>query len=410
MKFLFFFLALHSSLFAFIDIPEETALTEALPDLYTLAADTYLSPECGATNILSFYRGFYSFDTPWIKENLAPIGTLLGVGLRFLDLYFIDLPIAEGAMVLQHEVFGHGAYLRKEWIGAKYEIGIPYPYGSGGGATWFSSRSFHNLPHYKQSLIVTGGVEASYRLSTDLALYRLRRGSFPVQEALLHFLTAHDLTEYALGVNNETVVNNEGHDIVDYIEGLNSYYGKKVLSAGSLKGKILFNLIDPILWNDFSAMGSYIWNGVLETYPFCIKLGCFSIVPTARVFLAPYGLEYGTATYIGFDSIWSLITVRWGSTEGHGSFSVGIDSPYLFRDGPWIYGGKCDVWLQPEFRKDPEKVPSSWGGRLGLSIGYLFEAPFLCYAELSYKTRGYIPSEVGQSNINLLLGITYLTW
>ena len=394
-------------LFALIDLPEDIECYT--PDLFTAAADTYMSPEAGALNLYSAYRIYEGIDTPWVKEWLGPMPNWYGKALRLVDMLFIDMPIAETVMVTQHEIFGHGAYLRKAGIAARYSIQVPTPYGEGGGATSFSSEEFIALPPYQQSLVITGGVEATYRMSNDIALYRLRRGGcFPVQEAILHFFTVSDLTFYALGLETDNEFEDEGNDMAAYVDQLNLYYGKKVISRSGLKGSVLINLFDLLFLNDFATMWGYFWDGDLADRPwgFCL-CGC-KIIPATRVWLAPYGLEYGIGSYVGCGPVWSFVTLKGGSTAGHGSFSLGVDTPFLYHAGPWIFGCKADLWLQPSFERNGNDARTRFGARGALCLSYKLDAPFLVSGEVSVKSRGYVPGLPGQANTNFLFGLSYI--
>ncbi len=410
MKPFFFSFLFIFSLSAAIELPEDDDFF--VPDLFTAAADTYMSPEVGAIDLYSAFRIYEAIDATWVKGWLGPMPSWYGKTLRLLDMILIDMPIAETVMVLQHEIFGHGAFLRKAGMSTAYTINFPTPYGQGGGATFFSDDEFLKLPPYQQSLMITGGVEATYRMSNDIALYRLRRdGCFPVQEAILHLFTVSDLTFYALGLQTDTSFEDyedAGNDMAAYVDQLNIYYGKRVLSRSGLKGSVLLNLFDLLLWNDYAAMWGYFWDGDCGERPWGFDLCGAKIIPATRVWLAPYGLEYGIGSYVGWGPIWSFVTIKGGCTSGHGSFSVGIDTPYLFNDGPWIFGVKADLWLQPSFEQNGNDARTQFGARGAVCVSYRLDAPFLVTTELSAKSRGYVPGLVGQSNVNFLFGLSYI--
>jgi len=394
-------------LFSTFDLPEEDGFCP--PEFYAVAVDTYMSPETGAIDLYSAFRIYEAIDNYTVKNWLYDMPSWYGKTLRLLDIVLIDMPIAETTMVLQHEVFGHGAFLRKAGISASYDINVPTPYGKGGGATSFSSEKFAQLPPYQQSLITTGGVEATYRLSNDIALYRLKRGGyFPVQEAILHMMAVSDLTFYALGLQTDDFFEDEGNDMAAYVDHINHYYGKNVLSRSELKTSVLLNLVDLLYLNDWSTMWGYFWDGDLCDRPWGFYLCGAKIIPALRVWLAPYGLEYGVGSYVGWGDVWSFVSIKGGSTAGHGSFSVGIDTPYLFYDGPWIFGFKADMWLQPSFEQNGNDAHTRFGARGAACVSYKLEAPFLLTGELSVKSRGYVPGLVGQSNVNFLFGLSYI--
>jgi len=191
---------------------------------YLIMADTDFSSYAGAENILSAHMGLEYVENKFlpIPKEKKVIYSLERIG----ELILFWSPLSELEIVLQHEVFGHGYRVRD--IGSsivtveKYKIKTPYPYGSGGGATYYSFNS--DLTSFLETAISAAGVEASAVLANRLKMKWFSSLRLDPKKAFLYLSAQQDLTSYVYSMNDSLIFANDGHDIESYIYWLNNSY------------------------------------------------------------------------------------------------------------------------------------------------------------------------------------------
>jgi hypothetical protein len=110
------------------------------PQRLEFSLDGDMSPEAGASNLLSLYGLFGRLEdhliSPRLPNEQGFLLRSLGVGVRLGKLVFLDPIPSYYADVLQHEVFGHGYRARQfEYEGIRYHFYLPPPFGRGGAYT-----------------------------------------------------------------------------------------------------------------------------------------------------------------------------------------------------------------------------------------------------------------------------------
>ena len=136
------------------------------------------------------------------------------VGYRVLK-FLLRHPAEEWLLVVNHEVFGHGARLRELFDGGiGYRIDVPTPYGPGGGATFFN---FDREPTDEDLLAVSaGGMEAN-GVAAGLMSHRafLDRRMRP-RDALRYLGFELDIVTYVLRTGDGS--ESPGHDVFSFLQ------------------------------------------------------------------------------------------------------------------------------------------------------------------------------------------------
>ena len=271
-----------------------TSMSSFAEEDYLFIIDPYLTPIMGAEDLISVQQGLMRLEDQWTHPERAPRQTwAAGIG-RFAEMYTVWDPINYTAMVTQHEVFGHTYRIRD--VGKKYakvrhiHIGVPPPYGHGGGATSYTASS--HLSSTQNMAISMAGVEATAIMATRLKLRWLKEWKISGRQTSLYTFTQLDLTEYILSLDDSEIFGvREGHDIENYLEVLNGSFPSGHLSNGQLKAMAAVNLLDPFLYYSIYGWWRYVVTGKNMFIPM-IPIGCVRYLPAARLGLTPFGPEF----------------------------------------------------------------------------------------------------------------------
>lgn len=379
-----FFLICCTSLFA-----QEFPLAPtkpALPPFQTpalLLVDRYYSPEVGGEGMIPLLTGLHQLESHFIPIVDEPSTTWLARLGRFSEQVFIWGPLNTVAMTAQHEIFGHGFRVRS--LGSSvasvdsYNIGLPPPYGTGGGYTYFFYEPEAVSPQEKIA-ITAGGVEATAILAKKLKFKWLRDGVVHPKEAMLYSESAHDLTNYAW---TSVLLESQGDphgDICEYIAEINETYGSN-LTVGEVARATLWNLADPFSVYSTWSWWKYVMNGTTLSLPM-IPIGDYRYLPGARVGLSPFGLEYYSEHFIMRGETPLYVYFKGGSLHGTNYYGAGFEQNSLLKWNSLMVGLRCDLWAQPHF-----------GGSASVSAtADMFERGAF-YIQLGGKTEGYMAGE-----------------
>jgi hypothetical protein len=105
-----------------------------------VVADRHMSVGAGAALMATFGEAVARAENAVVPHRLIAEGGVArraaNVTYRFGRVVFFDGPQERLVMVVNHELFGHGARVRERFDGPiAYAIGVPLPYGGGGGST-----------------------------------------------------------------------------------------------------------------------------------------------------------------------------------------------------------------------------------------------------------------------------------
>lgn len=389
---------------------------------YNLLIDQYFTPYIGAEDILSAYRGLEELENLILKPPANPRNTFFQDVERLADLVLIWEPINYMGVVTQHEVFGHGFWVRTLPSSTaevkKYTFGKPPPYGPGGGATRYDA-TLNTITAYQELAITAGGVEATAILANRLKLQWLQRSSINPHQCTLYLYSQQDLTLYTLG---STEFDKDGSDIKDYVHLLNKTYSKGHLTIKELQDQTLVNLLDPFTYYAIYDWFYYIFTGRAGPLPM-IPFGSYHYLPGGRLGLTPFGPEYYFENYLVKNEQPIYFYARYGNFAHQTYWGFGIEHAYLWTVNTCSWGLRFDFWQQPHiafsnkkyalinvFKNDRkfDQQPShdSWGFALS-AIGHikLWHRGSL-YFQLGGKTVGYLPGEPFQQALIARVGLT----
>ena len=365
-----FFLIFCTSLFA-QELPFQT------PAL--LLVDRYYSPEVGGEGMIPLLTGLHQLESRFIPMVDEPSTTWLARLGRFSEQVFIWGPLNTVAMTAQHEVFGHGFRVRS--LGPSvasvegYNIGLPPPYGMGGGYTYFFYEP-EAVSAQEKIAITAGGVEATAILAKKLKFKWLREGVVHPKEAMLYSESAHDLTNYAWSSLFLEMQGDPHGDICEYVAEINETYGSN-LTIRKVAQATLWNFLDPFTVYSTWSWWKYVMSGTTLALPM-IPIGDYRYLPGTRVGLSPFGIEYYSEHFIMRGETPLYVYFKGGSH----CYGAGFEQNSLWKWNSMMVGLRCDVWAQPNF-----------GGALSASAtADMFERGAF-YIQLGGKSEGYMVGE-----------------
>jgi hypothetical protein len=350
-----------------------------------------------------------------------------GMTYRFAKLFTLDLPLEDWLRVANHEVFGHGARLRERFDGPiRYRVGVPPPYGGGGGSTSFG---FDRQPTIEELLLITvGGMEANNVGASRVALRAVAQGAAPYRDMLRYLLLRLDTVAYILDTGDEP--EDEGHDVSDFLITLREEAGSN-LTARDLRRRAIVGLADPMV--GFAVYGlavSYLWRGDREAPVPAFHVGQVRYLPALRLQLTPFGTEWvfeNTFAVRGPDcedamreperqvgrqhSQATRVSVRVGEAPGAASFGASVH-----REAVWTWrrariDADVHAWRQPRIL-DGGSVERSTGAGAFATASVPLDVKWLRWAavvvQAGYKSRGFIEGEPLGSGFVLRGGVGLL--
>ncbi len=333
------------------------------PPAYSLLVDIQpLSPYAGGEDLLIAHRFLEWAETRILPENLSagckdPRSRIE----RLLELICIWLPLNYEAMLIQHEVFGHGYRIfdlgpsRAKING--FHLGTPPPYGYGGGST--SYRIGNNVSAMEESAISSAGVEATAILANLTKFKWLQPRKIDAKQSVLYLFAQHDLSLYIGSLNLVDLPNDEkdsSHDIKSYLAWLNFTYPQDHLSQGRLKTLSWVNILDPFTVYSAFAWIKYLSSGLDADIPM-IPIGEAGYLPGARLGLTPFGPEIFLENYVSLDGHFFYGYLKAGNHADNTYFGLGVFCPFLFELERWNVGIRFDAWRQPRLLFSPGVYP-----------------------------------------------------
>lgn len=380
-----------------------------------LTYDLNWSPYAGGQDLLFADRVLEKFETYMLSSTcMAYEKTSFARFLRLSELVAIWLPINYFAMVLQHEVFGHGYRIRdlNEHQLARvsgYEFNGPPPYDWGGAATSYFMSS--QITTSEESAIAIGGVEATAILAWLTKLKWLESGRIDPRQSILYLLSEQDLTLYIGSLEPEDAEDLDGHDIQGYIKTLNYTYPDTLLTKGKLRALSWINLADPFTFYAIFSWFHYLSSGKETKIPMIASM----YLPSFRLGLTPFGPEVFFENYFLQNKIPLYAYIKAGNHAKNNYFGAGVYAPHLWSIWKWSFGLRADIWRQPKLLLQPgstpffdidfDEQPSSEdplysasqrhakriGGAGSILSQYQATERFGYEIELGYKSQGFLP-------------------
>ena len=294
-----------------------------------------------------------------------------------------------------------------------YEFGVPPPFGTGGGATFYSYNK-DKLTGFQSLSIKSAGVEATAIFGNHIRMNWLNQGNINPRQSSLYFLNQQDITIY-------TLISKSHGDIVEYINLLNHTYAKGNLELTSLKKRALINYLDPFSWFSTYAWWNYVVSGKKTSIPM-ISIKSYKYLPSARLGLTPFGPEYYLENFLIKENRPTYFYLRAGSFAGMTFTGVGIESPSLWQLGSFPLGLRLDLWNQPkvDFSDDHYSLSALAkmkfqgvdikNSRPGLSLSFITQKKLWkegsLFLQLGGKTRGFVPGESLEPSLIVRCGLT----
>ena len=366
--------------------PEGFATTPA-PIKFIL--DRYFSPIDGAYALNSALRGYMMIDDSLLpsSEGVTELTMVLGR----IGKYLLEGVLFQWGMVAQHEIFGHGFRAREFHL-----QNIQYRVTPWSGFTSVNYAKYLRLSPSQKIAVSAGGVEATYILARELRNDWLERNCMDEREAHVYLQNALDQTQYVLSTRNRRrwPWGSDEHDILRYINQVNRWYGKTVLTGANLRRKILMDFLDPYIFFSLYSVGHYFVDGTQGfEYPM-IPLGPYRYLPGFRISLAPYGPEYQLINYLqGCDQIIQA-TIRYGNNAHRQSYGLILDVRQLWTSELLSIDGRLDLWRQPKlFTRRAFQASNEFGGALSFFARYRVNNCLEFIGQIGYKSTGYMPGE-----------------
>ncbi|MCH9633404.1 MAG: hypothetical protein S4CHLAM7_01290 [Chlamydiae bacterium] len=435
-----------------------------------IVVDTHLSPYAGSYDSLSVqeeilnlqnkYKGYLlsnkqaKFEKA--KEDAEDASILsfppklstgkriLGRTLRLGELAFFWTPLNSAIATTQHEVFGHGYRIRE--VGRKnakvsqYKIGLPYPYGSGGGATYFYM--YKPLYPSENLLISIAGTEANTILGQRATLSWLSKNNVDGREASLRTEASNDLPVYIISLLGSLDSCLEGHDIFDYLKELYSLYPCTKDPADELTSLVLKSALtigtDPFNYYGLASQIRYFWSG-LPVKMTRLNTAIRFFAPVYRISLTPFGPENIFGNYLLFKKGGpSYFYFKQGEFSKNKYYGFGFENHDILSFGAHKMGLKLDFWSQPQLilfypqnselsYKSSENVSFKddrfdfecayeytdselFSKQLGSAFSIIYQYTFptfqrsSLFSQIGFKTAGYLPGETYRGDLILRLG------
>jgi hypothetical protein len=333
------------------------------------------------------------------------------IAYRFLKFVYFDQPQEQWLVVVNHEVFGHGARLRERFDGRiGYRIDAPVPYGDGGGSTSFT---FGREPTvYELQAVTAGGMEAdavAARLTAHRAFSARRLRS---RDAIRYLAFELDTLSYVLGTGDDP--EEPGHDVSDFLQTYNAVAaaaGASPLTPREARREVLFALANPMLGYAAYSIGRYVWDGSRDVPVWAPEIGGVRWLPMVRYQLTPYGTEWSVMNELDGRIRPTQVEVRFGRAVNGTPWGVGVRQRRITSWRSWRLDLAVDVWRQPWMADDEIsrglRLGAELKGRLErpLKAAWFGSAPLTLVADLGVKFSGFVPGEPLRSGVVVRAGV-----
>jgi hypothetical protein len=371
-----------------------------------IMVDRHMTVGAGATVVATFgeiaARGEDAFVPHRLFGEQGVSKRSTNVLYRLLKLTYFDLPQENVILVVNHEVFGHGARLRERFNGSiSYEIDVPAPYGDGGGSTSFS---LDREPSTAEWLAISAGGMEVDGVSAGLIAHRaFLDGRMRARDAMRYFASELDTVSYVLGTGDYT--EEPGHDVFGFLQNYNeaaAFAGAPQLTAATLRREVIISFANPMLGYAIFGMGRYIWNGETDVPVPVLRIAGVRYLPYVRYRLTPFGTEWAVINELAGRIPPLQIEARFGRSPGATPFGFGVRRENLTTVREWRIDASGDFWRQPPIDGDSfESVTGAlrWGAEIRgraerpLSRAWFGDAPITVIVDLALKTQGFVAGE-----------------
>jgi hypothetical protein len=388
-----------------------------------LILDTKGSAYFGAENIQTlnwvYARAIDKMLPPELWKEERPFKQVMGFGYRFSRLILLDYVAAHMLMLVQHEVYGHGARLRE--FGVKdiaYQFHFPPPLGTYGGRAIQVGPSNRRWGEDEELAFNFSGSEATSLLSSQMEARFFEANSMHHQDALLHLYTGMDMPAYILsqwlaGQLGGTV----GGDPGQYMRSINQKYvsASNPYNISTLARQSLVTFLNPFDWYSIYTVGiQYLVKGNtrLPQLP-TIGIGSLRYLPALSYNLTPFGSEFILYNYVKRGEKTFVGDIRVGDNRFESHWGADVLARRILESRRWEVSLQAGGWHQPPLHLGGESIYETKGGLGGYGKAHVAWAPTLnspdvrLYLQGGYKSAGYVMGEPLASGPILRFGLDF---
>jgi|GEM_PF-5859391 len=347
---------------------------------YTLMVDKFYSPHAGAS-FATFILDAYKELTPELTEKKWYT--------RLLALT-AESQVSSFMIIMQHEVFGHGYRLRS---GGPFLIGylIEPPYR---GATYYMPIFSDTIPLIEEITIAMGGMEATETLAESIKVNAIKQQTVDSRSSSLYLKSKLDKMLYIQSEQDSIFIG--GHDIQNYTNHVNTWHETEVINVNRLKKNSCLELLDPFIYQSVYRQIDYLFGGSKQARMPFIYYKNYTVLPSARLNLAPWGIEQQIEAYVLEDNerLYKP-SISYGKNNLVKSFGINLSIDPIYKVKDSIFSMRISLWRQPDLF---QKVLSSnylkkTGGAIFTKAEYKVSSAAGIVAEVGYKSEGYLIAE-----------------
>jgi len=336
----------------------------------------------------------------FLEDGSVRRGT--NITYRLLKLAFLDAPQERLLLVVNHELFGHGARVRERFDGpVGYRIGVPSPYGRGGGSTSFV---FDRRPSAHELLAVhAGGMEADAVAAALLVDRAFLKQRMRPRDAVRYLAFELDTLSYVLTTDDEG--EEDGHDVAAFLETYNSLRttaGARPVTAGTLRREALVGFANPMLAFAAFGIGRYLVSGATDVAVPALSIAGVRYLPLVRYRLAPYGTEWSLVNELAGRIRPMQIELRMGRAPRTTPWGLRARQRDIAFWREWGVEVSVDVWRQPRLAlASDDPLPTS--PHTGVYVRGRVERPLVpvwfstdratVIVDIGAKSAGFVPGE-----------------
>lgn len=351
---------------------------------FMITIDKYYSPYMGSNLMLAGMRGYQAIDD--IVASSTECNTSVCMTLVRSGKALFEYGLSNFAMVIQHEVFGHGARAREFGLS---DIG--YHINLFSGSTNYSQAQYNALDANQKAALSSGGVEATSILSQMLERSWMQDDSIDSREAIMYLVNSLDQSVYAFSTNSNAF--HPDNDAQSYITNVNAWQGTNKLTSHKLKIATLWDWLDPMIYLSGYELVNYIWEGKPSLKFSTLHIGDARFMPTTRTLYAPWGPEMQLQAHLYTpEEKYIGVFFRYGKTGSADSYGVDLLVNPIAEYDCWYLTNQLSAWYQPHVLQNDTAATNSnkWGFAEFLGAYYKLNPGVYAYGELGYKVSGYL--------------------
>lgn len=360
------------------------AVSCAHADDFSLTIDKYYSPYMGANLMTAGIRGYQAIDDTVASStegNTSVCMTLIRSGK-----WLFEFSLSNFAMVLQHEIFGHGARAREFNLGD-----ISYRINLFSGTTTYPIEQYNALNINQKAALNTGGVEATSILSQQIERSWMRDDTIDSRFATLFLVNSLDQSVYAFSTSSNAF--HPDNDATQYIANVNTWQGTNALTSHKLKVTTAWDWLDPMIYMAGYELLKYIWEGQQTLNFSTLHVKNSRYMPTTRVLYAPWGPEFQLQNHF-FTPAEKYIGVflRYGKLGQASSYGADLFIDPIAEYDCFSLRNQLSIWYQPHLLKNTTAATNTnkYGFAEFLGAYYKMSPSIYAYGELGYKVSGYL--------------------